>query len=194
MPAIADGPNLTGFKELSEKLQRLADQVSKKAQRRALAAGAVVVREDARRRVSVRSGSLRKSIVSGTRQTASTKEVYGYVTIAAKAFRINKKGKAKVVSAKVQKARNAKYVRGEIYPRNYAHLVEFGTSPHSVRSGATNSGVAGFLSRWGAELDGRLHPGARQKPFMRPAVDSNGEQISAAIEKVLRAAIEKEAR
>lgn len=194
MPAIADGPNLSGFSQLSEKLQRLADQVSKKAQRRALAAGAVVVREDARRRVSVRYGALKKSIVSGTRRSQKSKEYYGYVTIAAKAFRVNAKGKAKAVSSKVQTLRKKKYVRGEVYPRNYAHLVEFGTSPHSIKSGTTNKGVAGYLNRWGAELDGRLHPGAKPKPFMRPAVDTNGEAISAAIEKVLREAIEKEAR
>ncbi len=156
MPAIADGPNLTGFKELSEKLQRLADQVSKKAQRRALAAGAVVVREDARRRVSVRSGSLRKSIVSGTRQTASTKEVYGYVTIAAKAFRINKKGKAKVVSAKIQKARKAKYVRGEIYPRTEPTVI----SP----SVAVLVGPASHLVAWAAPR--------REVQQRRPALQS----------------------
>jgi len=36
----------------------------------------------------------------------------------------------------------------------YAHMVEWGTAPHKLRKGAQ-----------------RPHPGARAKPFMRPAVD-----------------------
>lgn len=41
-------------------------------------------------------------------------------------------------------------------PANYAHLVEFGTEAHSL-SGKQNAGQ---------------HPGARAKPFMRPAFDT----------------------
>lgn len=55
----------------------------------------------------------------------------------------------------------------------YWRFVEFGTASHGVKKGASR--------RRGKYQDGKLHPGANPRPFMRPAFDS---QSAAAIEAV----------
>ena len=47
----------------------------------------------------------------------------------------------------------------------YAHWVEYGTSAHNL----------GFKGRF-VEVKGRDHPGAKPKPYMRPAFDTAGQQ------------------
>ena len=55
-------------------------------------------------------------------------------------------------------------------PSNYAHLVEFGTGEHVIRS---RRGPKGFLKIGDRLVLGAVqHPGAREKPFMRPAFDA----------------------
>jgi HK97 gp10 family phage protein len=49
----------------------------------------------------------------------------------------------------------------------YAHLVEFGTRPHTIRPKA--NGAMRFGSVTTREVQ---HPGTRPQPFMRPAADS----------------------
>ena len=56
-----------------------------------------------------------------------------------------------------------------VVPAKYVHLVEFGTRPHSVAKGAR-------LARKGTgkrdvNQVAPFHPGARPKPFLRPALD-----------------------
>lgn len=73
----------------------------------------------------------------------------------------DKKSGQKVLSKYGQSAQN----RGDKFAHYYAHLVEFGAKPHSLAKGA--SAKKGKLQ--GA---GSMHPGARKKPFMRPAFDA----------------------
>lgn len=53
-----------------------------------------------------------------------------------------------------------------VNPVKYAHLVEFGTRAHHIGLGSN--------SRRGRKF-GKLHPGARPKPFLRPAIDENAQ-------------------
>jgi HK97 gp10 family phage protein len=64
----------------------------------------------------------------------------------------------------------------KVVPSNYVHLVEFGTRPHSLGKGARAKRKA---SKWGREraakpakagAAGNKHPGAKAKPFLRPAM------------------------
>lgn len=82
--------------------------------------------------------------------------------------------------------------RGEngAWPVKYAHLVEYGARPHAIRLkrplvlGKTVL-PAGFVIH---------HPGARAKPFMRPAFDSEKSNVVARFrDKVVRG-IDKEVR
>lgn len=152
-----------GAEAIIANLEAIAGPIAQSAVRRGLYDGAVVLRNAARGKVPVRYGALKKAIVSetrlikGTGMAGSKLEHQGVVTIAKKAFRMGPKGNVKTVERKKSKGRS--YIKGDIYPRNYAHLVEFGTNPHMIGK--------------------RMHPGARAKPFMRPAFD---EQLPAALE------------
>lgn len=53
------------------------------------------------------------------------------------------------------------------------HLVEFGTAPHTIK--------------------GKHHPGARPKPFMRPAFEQNKEQAVEIFGREFGPAVEKQA-
>ena len=65
----------------------------------------------------------------------------------------------------------------KIEPFRYAHLVERGAAPHKV----SPRGKEKRKSFVGPIMPGRfkswMHPGAKAKPFMKPALDSVGSQI-----------------
>jgi HK97 gp10 family phage protein len=86
--------------------------------------------------------------------------------------------KGGVVTAKLK-------ARGKLAP--YATLVEFGTRPHKIKpkkkGGLT---VGGNIV---AEVD---HPGARPRPFMRPAFDSKAAPAVAAVAAKIRERLTKE--
>lgn len=52
----------------------------------------------------------------------------------------------------------------------YAHMVEFGTQRHVIK--ARKGGMLNIGGRLVSQVD---HPGARAKPFMRPAFDKAGQ-------------------
>lgn len=165
---MAKVQHVLGGQELLDTLTAIGAEVPRTAIRRALYAGAVLIRDDARRRVPVRTGALKRSIIAQTDRTQEKSGQYkGYVSIKSNAF--TRRGTGRVKLSKKEPGQR-KYAKGEIYPRNYAHLVEFGTQPH--KAGPRN------------------HPGSKPQPFMRPALDEN----IAAIERVFAATIEKEVR
>lgn len=118
MPAINEKIVLN-FKDIRKALEKLPKNVSKRVVRRALYAGATVVRDAARAKVPVQTGALRASIVARA-SSPSTKasslggnELVASVGIARKKFlRGKRKGK---------------------YPRRYAHIVEFGSRRMAAR-------------------------------------------------------------
>ena len=63
-------------------------------------------------------------------------------------------------------------------PSSYAHFVEFGTAPHWQPN------------RFG----GTMHPGARPKPFLRPAYEQNIEKLAQAYFTQMKAEIEAAAQ
>ncbi len=54
--------------------------------------------------------------------------------------------------------------------RSIAHLVEFGTSAHNIA--AKSGGWLSFMNIFRKEI---AHPGARPRPFMRPALDGQAQ-------------------
>jgi len=56
-------------------------------------------------------------------------------------------------------------------PSKYAHLVEFGTKPHKQK-------VLPVLTSHGiVRIKGGMHPGAKPKPFLAPAFESNVQRM-----------------
>ncbi len=184
MPSIANGFTVhVDLRDLRRKMELLGVRISTNVIRRGLLAGAGIIRDDARSRVPVRTGALKKAIIAETDRQGSTRDrLIANVKIAPKSF-ITTKGRAKAVSRKVQKERGKRTVRGEIYPRAYAHLVEFGTNPHHVGKGSKRSKGVG---------SGLMHPGTAPQPFLRPAYDTKGMAAKTEIERVVRVELEKE--
>lgn len=72
-------------------------------------------------------------------------------------------------------------------PSNTAHLAEFGTAPHVIRSEKPMGpkGVFGLIVH---------HPGQKATPFMRPALDNNEAQILSIYRRALSDGIVRQAK
>jgi len=70
------------------------------------------------------------------------------------------------VGPRVKRRRRSKGEKANIQDSPfYAHFVEYGTAAHNL----------GFKGKF-VEVKGRDHPGAKPKPYMRPAFDTAGQQ------------------
>lgn len=159
--------NIKGGKELYDLLQTLPVKLEKNIMRGAMRAGAKVIADEAKRNVSVKSGALKKSI------------------------RISTKSKNGRVSASVKAGNKDTF---------YVKFVEFGTARHLIsvqdnekplnkRRGIRFNKVVSMTTinrnvlRIGNTFIGKTveHPGARAKPFMRPAFDAKGQEAIDAV-------------
>lgn len=70
----------------------------------------------------------------------------------------------------------------------YAHLVEFGTRPHTIRP--KNPG--GTLRFGGITTREVQHPGTRARPFMRPAADAATPEALTAVTRKIRERLTRE--
>jgi HK97 gp10 family phage protein len=136
-----------------------------------LRAGAKVIEEEAKRRVPVGSGALRDSI------------------------RVSLRSKRGVIQALV-KAGNRKPKIGktstgrDVYLNPwYAHLVEYGTARHWIKPKNRKSLFLAGLAR---ELVD--HPGAKPKPFMRPAFDAKSQAAIDAMAAYMAARMPREVK
>ncbi|RJP21673.1 MAG: hypothetical protein C4529_07030 [Deltaproteobacteria bacterium] len=106
MPSINDKIVLN-FRDVRRRLEDLPKKVVSKVVRRAVYAGATVIRDAARAKVPVDTGALKRSIVAKA-NTKKGGEISATVGVARKKF--------------------AKGKRAGKSPRRYAHLVEFGSA------------------------------------------------------------------
>lgn len=155
-----------GLSDVRQKMQSLPRQLGINIVRNAVRDGAVVIQEEARRLVPVQKirggGVLKRSIVAESdRPKGSDTRIFGRVIV---------------------RYRN-KAVRN---PRSYAHLVEFGTAPHTVSKGSKLKGR--YQVR--ALQYGIQHPGAKPHPFIRPAFDTKKEEALQVVADRIRRDIE----
>jgi HK97 gp10 family phage protein len=139
-----------GLADLQRALDQLPEKIEKNIMRGALRAGAKLLLEDARALCPMGPPSGENARIYGGREgllrdsiRVKTRSKRGRVTAAVVAGGKDKKG-------------------GGAY---YAHFVEYGTTPHVIKA------RAGKLLAIGVSKVN--HPGARAKPFMRPALDKN---------------------
>ena len=159
MPSVNGGFSIQihGLEEVRLKLRTLEKKMQAAVLKKGVYDGMVVIRDAARLRVPARgdrvneytrTGTLRKAIVAdrkGVERDPKTKEFTTYAGV----VQISKpRGKSK---------RNA---------RKYAHLVEFGTKPHSVPYGGRYAGRKGAFR----------HPGAKAVHFMEGAFDAKKQE------------------
>lgn len=75
----------------------------------------------------------------------------------------------------------------------YYAFVEFGTAPHLIKAGKNKTNLV-FTSRSGEKIKTKQvsHPGAKAKPYMRPAFDTKGDEAVAVVARRIRERLTKE--
>lgn len=135
-----------GLQELQKFLDTLPTKIQNNIMRGALRAGSRVIAVAAKARAAKRSNRLAKSVRYNTTRDRDRNKVIGYV-------RAGGKGR-----------------QGRALGAYYAHFVEYGTKPHVIKAKPTNP--AGLFGKGIRQVQ---HPGAKMKPFMRPALDQNSK-------------------
>jgi HK97 gp10 family phage protein len=153
-----------GLGKIKHILDKLPDAVAKKVVRKALTAGGQIVLDAMKEKVPVKTGNLRDSLAMKV---------------------LDKSEFAKTVLIGASKGETGK-------DGWYAHLVEFGASPHVVKP-RKKSGKKVLAEN--GKFFGKLvqHPGATARPFMRPAFDETADKALETIKKLLGEGVIKEA-
>lgn len=172
--------SMSGLAELDALLKSLPAVVELNIMRGALRAGQAVIRDEARARVPVDQGSLKKSIRISFR---SRSKKHGWVRMH--------------LIAGGKKAHTA-------------HWIEYGTASHYTGSGRTvgkayiikgkdgqGRQVKNSVKRAALRFGGRLvaqvtHPGIKPRPFMRPAFDAASGRALEATSQYIRTRLPKE--
>jgi HK97 gp10 family phage protein len=175
--------HVKGLQDLNTFLQMLPARVEANVLRGALYAGAKVIRDEA------------KALAPVAPPTAKNRRVYGgYAgalrdSIRAGAMLDKKRGK---VYAYVRAGSHGKGRKGKGADAYYARWVEFGTAAHVIKARAGGPSAASLNRRIkkgslrignayvGASV---MHPGARPRPFLRPALDGRARDavVAAAV-------------
>lgn len=148
--------HLQGDKELIRTLDRLAASAVRRIVRPAVSRALVPLNKAMKRRAPVESGALKRSLGRKVKSYPRLGIVWGAV------------GPRSGYAVRFQ-GRNRD-------PRYYAHLVEFGTAPHSMGEATKAHGEkhihrrAKLLAK-AQKSGGRTHPGTPARPFARPAFD-----------------------
>lgn len=157
--------HIQGIEKLSMKLKTLPNELRVEAEVNMTRRAAMHFARKARKRVPVRMGTLKKSL--GVK-------------------RISKKGASKIVYVVHHRTG-----RGAKHDGWYAHLVEFGTTPHIIK--ATRAKALGRRGQFGIQVE---HPGMRAQPYLGKTFDEcvdevikdSGKQLDKFLEKKAKAA------
>lgn len=172
------GLKADGFEELRAKLAALPDKVFRRVVAQASRKSMKIVISEARSnaRAIKETGALAKSL--GVKQkTYRRSGVQITIVGPRKGFKTSVATKNEVTGKMVIVNRD---------PQWYAHLVEFGTAPHDLGDGSNG--------RKGISTGGQRHPGAKAKPFLRPAMDNNRAQVLSIYAKAMGEGIAKQAK
>jgi HK97 gp10 family phage protein len=117
---VANSIKISGLRELGERMRNLSDDINKKVARQAVAAGAKIVRDDARRRAPKDTGNLQAAIVM--KNLGKTKMTARYVVA-------TRSGKTADVKAGKAAARSGEKDQRKLVGKDafYGAFVEFGT-------------------------------------------------------------------
>lgn len=176
---MADTRHVKGLAELQKLLDTLPVKVEKNIMRGALRAGAKVILEEAKSNVPIKTGDLRRSL------------------------RVSTRAQRQRVSAKVSSG------------MPIARWVEFGTRAHYIHVEESERPLNKRLSRKfgrpihagmttvnrairSLKISGRFvgptvhHPGAKPRPFLRPALDAKAQAAVVATAEYIKARLTKE--
>jgi len=185
---------IRGAKDLTLTISELEAKHFRKAARKAVNEGTKLILAAAKANVSIRTGSLRKSL---GRKVKAFKNGTGYYGIVgprkdnkakiAQSVRDHAAGKRKTI-LKSRFRKTIKYKGREITvnPVKYAHLVEFGRRAAVVRKRKVMSD--------GAVVFGTKIKSIPPRPFLRPAWDQNKAAVEAIVRKEMAKAVTEAGR
>ena len=156
---MSSGAQFKGLAELKSALAQLPVKVENNILRGSLRAGMKVVALEAKGQVNEVSGALADSVRFGCKVDLQGGKLVGFVRAGGR----GKKGSAK----------------GGKNPAFYAHMVERGTAAHIIKVRPPGKALAVGV----AQVE---HPGARKKPFLRPAMDTQGHAAVEALRDYVR--------
>ena len=145
-----------GLAELKRALDELPAKVEANIMRAALRAGAKVLATEIQANVPQRSGVLAASVKYGAKLDKRNGKTSAYARVG---------GRAK-------KGQQAAF---------YAHMVEYGTAAHIIKA---PPGVR--LAVRGMFYTSVYHPGAKKRPFIRPALDTKATAAVEAVREYIR--------
>jgi HK97 gp10 family phage protein len=159
--------HIKGLSELQKFLDQLPAKIERNVLRGALRAGARVIMAEAKRLVPVSA------------PTSENKKLYGgYAGALRDSLRVTTKSSGGRVTSSIKAGGKVKG-GADIY---YAHMVEYGTKAHLISIRGSGRAAARANYRFGSLVIGQRfvgpvveHPGARPRPFMRPALDNMAE-------------------
>ncbi len=165
MPKPGVGFTVEGFEALDAVFAKLPDKVRDRALRPAVQKGSTLIKREGRKRATDDTGLLRESL--GVKTVVKVSKYVAFGVIGARVG-IGLSGGTK--SRKALRIRANIDNSGEIGqrsaqrrdPANYAHLVEFGTKPHRVKTKKV-------MSAGPEDVYGVWVRGTRPHPFMRIA-------------------------
>lgn len=153
--------DLRGDKALIRALNALEDKVERRVLTSAVGKAARPILQSAKSKVPQKTRLLRNSL--GIKRYRSKLFPMAIAVIGPRQRHVkNRKGET-VAGFKVTKSVAARGVSDKADPAKYAHLVEFGTTPHVI-PGAFVGGKGPLTVS---------HPGTPARPFLRPAFDQN---------------------
>lgn len=165
---MASSVEIRGLAELNKALQELPAKVERNVLRGGLRAGAKVMEAEAARLCPEGLPTL-DSVKRGARRGELKRSI-----------RITMRASKSTVRAQLKAGNKVAW---------YAHLVEFGTARHWIKPKSRKSlFIAGLMKE---VVD---HPGARPKPFMRPAFDGKWRAAIDAMADYIRTRLPKEFR
>lgn len=152
-----------GFQQITINIQLLEQKIGRGAMRVALTKSARLVVADAKRRVPVRTGTLKKSLRAKVKTYVRKGVVVAII------------GPSRSAMAQVDfgDGRGIQTLR----PGKYSHLVEFGTATRGVR----------YVKNL------KMAPGTRPRPFLRPALEATKDAARAKYSAELAPAIQQTA-
>jgi len=163
---MASSVEIKGLAELNKALQDLPAKIERNVLRGGLRAGAKVMEAEAVRRCSEAPPTF-DSVQRGARKGELKRSI-----------RVTMRASQGTVRARLKAGNRLAW---------YAHLVEFGTARHWIKPKSRKSlFIAGLLKE---VVD---HPGAKPKPFMRPAFDGKWRAAVDAMANYIRERLPKE--
>lgn len=186
------GGRVLGVEKVIARLNYLAKRGTRsRILRRAVSKASTPIMQDARRGAAKETGALKLSMGRRMRTypSGTVLAIVGPRTGFKRVGR-GKKGTRKADARLMGKFMAAGRKGKPRLPHKYAHLVEFGTRPHALGKGSRHPANV----RRGEKpiQHGRMHPGARPKPFMRPAWDHGRQQAQQTIARVVMEGIQQE--